>query len=115
MERNPSGNPLRPVRQGLSAFFWSSDAFARGAELLKPQTYFGMRTVFDFSADQAVQDCTASGGQVVGAAEPCPEGVGPPGFFCVGCCQQAGSQSSAAPVHTLKLSDLGTPPFKLQR
>ena len=89
--------------------------YARGAELLKPQTYFGMRTVFDFSADQAVQDCTASGGQVVGAAEPCPEGVGPPGFFCVGCCQQAGSQSSAAPVHTLKLSDLGTPPFKLQR
>jgi hypothetical protein len=85
--------------------------FARGGSEFERGTFFRQSTVSALSIDQAVAQCTDSGGSLVGPITLCSPGSP---FYCGECCRAA-QNVGVAPLHTFDASGFGTPPFRLAR
>jgi hypothetical protein len=111
------------------AVFKNGAFFARPTEL-KAQQYYSLSEIMNSTTATATQNCTTPpsgcpGGNALGAEHQCASS---PTFTCVSCClpdsmrtAKSGPGSCVlnpgeqqAPVHSLDLNALGTPPFKLQ-
>ena len=85
--------------------------FVRGATEFERGDFYRKNGVSGASIQAVVSSCTNRQGTIVGPVTPCsPSST----FFCGQCCALE-EGIGVAPLHTLDMSTIGTPPFRMSR
>jgi hypothetical protein len=85
--------------------------FTRGATEFERGDFYVQANVGASSIQAVVSQCADREGTLIGPVAPCSPGST---FYCGRCCQLERGVG-VAPLHTLDMSTVGTPPFRLSR
>jgi hypothetical protein len=94
--------PITVGNDGVGCFTRGGSEFERG-------DFYRSVSVYGASVEAATTSCTSRGGSVIGSIGSCG-----PSSFCGQCCQ-LDQNVGVAPIHTVDMSSVGTPPFRLGR
>ena len=86
--------------------------FTRGGSEFERGDFYRPLSIYAPSIEQATAQCSSGGGTLLGPITECGSPQFP--YFCGQCCQPY-QDVGVAPVHTVDLSSIGTPPFRLAR